>query len=744
LNNRIVPIGADFQQAMSLLGLDDVSKYLLYPPASYRDYRDPLRDLIEAEKLSKDGPVTLKLRVSKAPSVHSTGKGPKRVSCSMTDGVSTASFSAFGGVAGWLSALRVGQSVTLTAKVEYWNNFLQLKNPELIPIMQVGRIIPRYRGKEGVITSEEIELAFRQFAGSPLIYTTAQQILGSFPGMTEERLLYIVGSKFTSLSDLISALHMPKSREELSDVCRDARMLNAYVMLLKAKQEKKPSIPKSSAKIPDSVVADVISQIPFTPTDDQVKAINEIIGDIRSDAPMNRLLSGDVGCGKTISYAVPAVCSQKAGLTTVIILPNSLLAGQVASEIKEMFPDTPVELILGGGDRPSSIDHNPIIIGTSAVFWWVKKLKKDNPKFSVDLMIIDEQQKLGSRQKSEIMSPHTNFLEASATAIPRTLALVQYGGKSISRVEKCPVEKTILSRVVEPENKSKAAAHLMDIVSKGYQIAIVYPLKERGEEFIAFSTESKESAEKMKAALKKIGIKSAGRFITDEFEQGQLRFRVPEKLREKLESLTRKLKWVEVDPFISEKDRNFMDKNVEQALVAWEKRIPGGVVAIHGGMSTEDKVEAMRKAKAGEAKAIITTSVIEIGLTVPSLKGMIVASSDRYGASTLHQLRGRLSRHGGKGFFYMAVDAPLSEMSPDSVERLQAVEKNNNGRLLAELDMHQRGFGDISQTGEEQSGFLDGIFKGLKAYPSDIETIINLNKTRKANNISNLSGTMNP
>lgn len=722
----------DFQKAMSTLGVDDSSKYLLYPPSGYKDYRNPVNSLTKGlEVCELESSVVIKVKVCNPPQVAKTGRGPRRITCRVTDGLQTATLSVFGNIGPWMSALKVGEYIVVSAKIEYWNQYLQLKNPELIPALITGRIVSKYRAKEGLISSDQIESSFRKLVNSGLLDTTVMQVMSHFSGFEEKAILNRIGSSFKSVAAIIRNLHVPENREMLIAACQDARRLNALSMLAKARSGEKNEMPGAEIVINDNQVVDFIRDLPFPPTSDQSQAIKEICHDLKSPVPMDRLLSGDVGCGKTLSYSVPAAAAQKAGSQVVVFLPNSLLASQVASEIKDMFPDIPVELVMGGGSRPEDLSKKPIIVGTSAIVWWLKDLRKERPSFDVDFLIIDEQQKVGSKQKEVLVSPHTNVLEASATAIPRTVALVNYGGKSMSRVEKCPVDKTIVSRIVEPVNKTRAGDYLLDVVSKGYQIAVVYPLKERGDEFRAISVADKEESEVVKAYLKKAGIKQAGRFLSETPSGNpQLRLRVSDKNLSTYNEVIKKRKLIEVVPFITEKEAMALNKNVEESKDWWETKVPGGVVTIHGGMSNEDKELAMERAKSGDAQVIVTTSVIEIGLTMPDLRGLLVANAEKYGASTLHQLRGRLARKGGHGAFFMSVDQPLQEMQEDSVNRLKIVSENNNGRLLAELDMKQRGFGDISSDGEQQSGFLDGIFKGLKATVQDVDDVVKIKKEK--------------
>ncbi|MCG3884901.1 hypothetical protein I3271_09395 [Photobacterium leiognathi] len=144
-------------------------------------------------------------------------------------------------------------------------------------------------------------------------------------------------------------------------------------------------------------------------------------------------------------------------------------------------------------------------------------------------------------------------------------------------------------------------------------------------------------------------------------------------------------------------------------------------------MKPNDKTNAIERAKKGfdECKVIITSSVIEIGLTMPYLRTLLVIGAEKYGAGTLHQFRGRLARKGGHGTFIMMSSKNINETNEDTVHRLNILKNNTRGSTIAEEDMIQRGFGSQNNKSTAQSGNLDGVFRGVKVLPSDITELLN-------------------
>jgi ATP-dependent DNA helicase RecG len=154
------------------------------------------------------------------------------------------------------------------------------------------------------------------------------------------------------------------------------------------------------------------------------------------------------------------------------------------------------------------------------------------------------------------------------------------------------------------------------------------------------------------------------------------------------------------------------------AVERWERVFPGNVVAVHGGMTADEKSHAMGLAKSNQRRCVLATSLLEIGVTLKGLRAMIVVAAETYGVSTLHQMRGRVARNGGSGYFYLYCGSGIEE---PTLARLRMVEQVTNGFELAELDMRARGFGSFLQDMDEESGMTRTLFRGIDLSPHDFE-----------------------
>jgi len=735
-------ISKGFMDKMKEFEINSIDQLLLYLPTKYLDFRKPASNIMSC--LDKNERSYLKLKLVSNPEINEL-TSPAQIKLRFTDGITVANAIVFGGAYIW-KEYKEGSYLHITCKVELYNGRPQIKSPEIVSIREQNRIVPVYKGKEKTLSSqkisENIAVALREFSDA-----SAKYISDSL-GVSESKIVSNAARGFTCLSDVFKSIHRPRNMDDINQATKAVRQINAYqALLLTLNAQKKAPNLDSCISYDVDMIKRMLKNLPFGLTRDQKRAVWDITKDLNSEIPMDRLLSGDVGCGKTMSYAIPAACAHLSGKNVVIMMPNLLLASQVAKEIKESFPDVAVELIIGGGKRKSEpVIGNPIIVGTSAILWWMKDI---NYTHSVDLLIIDEQQKLGSDQKKEIVRPHTNILEATATAIPRTSALVKYGTKTVSYIEECPVKKTIVTKITGSDEKPDVYQDLINIVKKGYQIAVLYPIRKK--EFshykIAFSPSHNKSSEINDFLLEKgatniicsnkdteeneLESKETSVVPFDLFapETSVLQFKANGPSIKRIKELFSDKTYnnIEIIEIPDPEEEEVCKRNVENAAKHWEKIYPGRVVMIHGGLSTKEKLLAIEKAKTKDCSVIITSSVIEIGLTMPDLRGLLVVDADKYGASTLHQFRGRLARKGGEGVFYMGVNCKTLDLNEKSLNRLNLLVKYSKGFQIAEDDMRQRGFGDLSVNGVKQAGFVNGIFPGLKMTPQDIEMLLSSN-----------------
>jgi ATP-dependent DNA helicase RecG len=360
----------------------------------------------------------------------------------------------------------------------------------------------------------------------------------------------------------------------------------AFGMLLKRGQRVKEA-KATTIKIDQAMKQRIASVLPFKLTAAQRRVVVEIFKDLQSDAPMNRLLQGDVGSGKTIVAVIAMLAAMENGYQTALMAPTEILAEQHARTIKRMLAKSPYRIELLTGSVKSSEKkrlHSDLAegeihacIGTQALIQETVSFKK------LGLAIIDEQHRFGVLQRAQLRARGLNpdVLVMTATPIPRSLAMTVYGDLDVSVIDEMPPGRTPVETKVFGDNAEdrKAVKKLIDReLSTGRQVYVVYPLVEESE---------------------KIDLKDA----TQRYEY----------LRDK------------VFPKMS-------------------------VGLVHGRMKPAEKEEVMRRFVDGEIQILVSTTVIEVGVDVPNASVMIVEHAERFGLSQLHQLRGRVGRGAEKSY----------------------------------------------------------------------------------------------
>jgi ATP-dependent DNA helicase RecG len=652
-DSRIVDISKqersfDRLQRMGIVAWEQV---LLTLPTGYKDYTVINQFLPANATIYPTQKACYALTVSSTP--NRAGLSPPRVSFEVTDGCNSARLTVFGDIWAWLP-LQVGEDIYVEGIVDVWEGSLQVKNPSLIREGIVGQVLPIYRGKRGTKTSKAISDEFvydkTRDALSTHLQATADYILGHFTSMDEAFLIRRSGIPYPTLAAMLRAIHAPKKVVDGLKGIDAARSLAAFEVIFNAEQRtaKKPN-PKSVINIRQADVDALIARFSHQFTEHQSAGIKDIVDDLRRPYPMNRLLSGDVGFGKTDVALIPAIAAHKVGAKVVVMCPSKLIVDQWVEKIKGYGKDIPVQIVSSGIkiDRGGLAD-NPIMVGTSALLTRLPKLK-----WVPNITIIDEQQKQGKNQKDSLVGPTTNRLEATATCQPATAALVNYGGMDETILNQCPVDKRINTRIVHHEEKARLFAHLQRILEElpDSQFAIVYPNVSAGDG---------------KSSL----IASSS---------------------------------------------------------TWEKKFPGKVGVIHGGLSDVEKSRIIQQMHNKEIRILLSSILIETGITLPSLRGLVVVDADRFGVSALHQLRGRLARHGGIGYFYMYLTG--DEIQEETMKRLDLLVAHTDGFVLAEKDAEMRGYGSMGDEDEGQSGVsCSAMFFGMRLMPKDIERALTNSK----------------
>lgn len=563
----------------------------------------------------------------------------------------------FGPAQSLVSNMKTNPWFCLKCDVDVWNGQIQPKNIEWVSPRWMGRIMPIYPGKTKVITPDTVQenmtVLVDQNIEACLKHLNEKFKLNSTED--EQALLKSLGVKNPNirLFDLIKSIHAPSNTKMGYAAQEIFKRLAAKEVVAFLDDANASSLnPESSIKTGNAFLKKLIDDMPpsMRLTNCQKKACREIFDDIASDMPMRRLLTGDVGTGKSLPIAISAAAMARMGKNVVILMPNEPLAEQMRRDIETWWPDTAPKLVAAStkkrkskkSQEESEIPDSNILVGTTALNFRI-------PKGWPDLLIIDEQQKMSVQQRLFLAGDHTNVLEASATPLPRSLALIKFGGLPVSTLREAYVKKNISTSLAQSdEEKRDMFNYVKKIIADGYQALIIYPLAEAAE-------------------------------ITDETdEEGK-----------------------KVDPKV---DR----KSAEKAFERWENIFPGRVRVAHGKQDSAEKLANINALNKGEAEVLCSTTVVEVGLNVPKLRFVGIVHPERLGLSTLHQIRGRLCRNGGDGICALIFQ---EEVNDKSMKRLRAFAETNDGFKIAEEDMRLRGLGDIMNSSEvEQSGFIDLSF----------------------------------
>lgn len=640
------------------LGITTLPELLLYIPRGYRDYSRPIARFSDAVA-GEAGYFVVTLRGAPSlydkngnPAKFAKGKPPPyRAQANLRDADGNEVRSTtFGNTWPW-TRVAGGEQVHLYGTLRITDYGPQISSPEFVPPALRNRVVPQYPSKRGVASQDTVtatmSLAIKEAE-------SAAYLVAGAIGLSAKEIAQRTG--ILNLAMLLKVIHAPRTigdGEKAIALCH--RLAALQIITAAERMAYRVAHRHSVIVIDDARLHRLVGELPYTLTEGQRKAAQEIVEDLRSPYPMRRLLSGDVGTGKTVTYLLPAVAAAQTGSSVVILTPNQLLVSQIANEIRAYFPECPVAEVKSGFKGP--LPTNGVLVGTTALLSRTAKEKR-----VLSMVIVDEQHKLSQAQREALIGAGTNLLEATATAVPRTQALVTHGGMDVSLLTECPVVKNIKTDIVHADQRGSMFQQIKSIVAAGGQVAIIYPLV---------------SEKEAKAS--------------------------------------------EIDGDLLSAGRGKPVSSIEEAAVMWEKVMPGRIGVLHGRMDDAAKVDTVERMKRREFDILVSSTVIEIGVTLPDLRALMVVNAERYGVAQLHQMRGRVARHGGDGLFLMYLPTLVE---PESMERLQLLVDHYDGFVLAEKDMEQRGFGDLSGDLDMQTGRSFSLFIGLKLTPQDLTRLL--------------------
>lgn len=624
-------IGPGKAEMLKSLNLETLEDLLYFFPRRYDDYSQlkPINRLVHGED------VTVIATVQSGQS-YKRGRPPKDITeIIVTDNTG------FLRLIWWnqtwpLKSYRPGMQVVVAGRVDMYLGRFVISNPDIEQIEQehlhTNRIVPVYP-----LTTGLTQKTVRRF-----MYETVSYWSTKIPDFMPAS---ICGdAKLTNLSNAIKNIHFPDSQELLHSAIKRLAFDEIFLLQLGVLQQKYAWQSNKAEEffINDEELESIIKSLPFALTDAQLSALAQIRADLSSGRPMNRLLQGDVGSGKTIIAGIAIAIVSSKNAQAALMAPTSILADQHYQNLKKLFiqpdegnplfKDNEVALLIGDTPEPEKekIRENLIsgkiklLIGTHALLEEPVSFK------NLQLVIIDEQHRFGVEQRSLLRQKGTNphLLVMTATPIPRSLALTVYGDLDLSVMDEMPVgRQPIETQIIYPLERERAYQYIRSLVEKGQQAFIIYPLIEKGEN---------------------------GDELAAVHEHQRLQ--------------------KEVFPEIK-------------------------LGLLHGKLKTEEKEDVMRKFRNNEFPILVSTSVVEVGVDVPNATVMMIEGANRFGLAQLHQLRGRVGRGNEKSYCLLVPD------TEDAIEneRLSAMIASNDGFVLAEKDLQIRGPGEF--LGTRQSGY---------------------------------------
>ncbi len=653
-------VGKNLEKKLAVLGIYKARDVLFHFPFRYEDYRSvvPIANVMPGVDLTIKGTIEL---IANKRSPRKRTMITEALVRDETDVIRVIWF----GQPFIAKILKVGDEVYFSGAIKEDVFGTHMTGPAYERVREdkqtthTARIVPMYPLTAGV-TQKQMRFLVEQ------VLPLAEQVTEWIPESI------IKGNKLISLSQAIYKIHFPENHEERILAEKRLKFGELFVLQLRAELIRQSNARHQAPRIEfkETEIREFVESLPFTLTIDQKKSAWEIFQDIDRGTPMNRLLQGDVGSGKTIVAGMAAYLSFLNGYQSAIMAPTEILATQHYETLTNLFGSSISIGLLTGAQVQSSkfkVQNDSkkaakeeikkqiaegvvnVIIGTHAL------LTEDTVFHKLGLVVIDEQHRFGVEQRKTIrdksgmegMYPH--FLSMTATPIPRSYALTLYGDLDVSYIKTKPAgRKDIITRLVEPSKRDRAYGFIREQVHKGRQVFVVCPLIEQG-------TTNKEQLTKntdnLPLTTYHLPLQSEKKTVLSEYE----------KLSTKI----------------------FPDLRVDY---------------LHGKMKSKEKEIIMKKFAAGETDILVSTSVIEVGVNIPNASIMMIEGAERFGLAQLHQFRGRVGRAEHQSYCILFTEIE----SVSSKARLEYFAKTLDGFALAEYDLETRGPGEVY--GTAQSG----------------------------------------
>jgi ATP-dependent DNA helicase RecG len=612
-------VGEATSSKLKKLGIEIASDLIFYYPHRYDDFS-------VTTNISELKPGLITTVVGELESIKSRQTRYKRKS--LTEGIvgdETGSIKVVWFNQPWISDnLKTGDEISLSGKVVGDDKNMYLNSPQYERVassgIHTGRIVPIYPLTSG-ISQKQLRFLISN------VINLAKDIKDYIPESI------IKNQSLLNLNLAINKIHFADSKYDIEDARKRLAFDEIFLIQLWSKLLRQDLNNHKSYKIKffEDKTKEFVSSLDFQLTNDQRKSAWEALSDMKSGLPMNRLIEGDVGSGKTVVSALAMYNTSLNKMQSAFLAPTSILAYQHYQTLSKLFNKlvrvgllTRSQRIVEGGSvskkefletcKKGEID---IIVGTHAI------IQKEIEFKNLALVIVDEQHRFGVSQREALKQKSKNiphFLSLTATPIPRSLALTVYGDLDLSIIKQMPQgRKKIITKVISLNKRSSTYKFINSQVDDGRQVFVICPLIDPSD---------------------KLGVRS----VTEEFEK--------------------------------------LDKSVFPDIT---------IGLLHGRLKPAEKERVMSDFVSGKIKILVSTSVIEVGVDVKNATVMMIEDSDRFGLAQLHQFRGRVGRDKYQSYCFLFSDSKDKR----TLERLSVMSKCSDGFELAQRDLNYRGAGQI-------------------------------------------------
>ena len=568
-------VGEKTFEQFEAAGLSTVGELIDFLPRAYEDFSEvtPIADI-------KPGKLTIKARCEKI-STRPVRRGLRLTTATLFD--DTGKLQAI-----WFNQpyretqLKSGEEFYFSGEFEFSFNRYQLSNPSAEKVsempVQADRILPIYRGIHG-LKSNLVRKILHEL----------RPLMTMLPETLPEDIVKREG--LVSRSEAVLGMHFPESLEDISKAKERIGFEELFALLMASQMNRieNGKLPGWHIPFNQRVVKSFVEKLPFTLTNAQRSAAWEILQDFEKEVPMNRLLQGDVGSGKTVVAGLAARQAAHEGFQTALMAPTEILASQHAETLNRLLSpfDVRVGLLTGsvkGKAREqlyAAIKNGDVdvVVGTHALIQSTVDFHK------LGFVVIDEQHRFGVNQRQELLKksarmPH--LLAMTATPIPRSLALTVYGELDVSILNEKPSNrKDIQTKIWSPNSRPQLYRLMEDELKQGRQAYVICSLIDNNP--------------------------------TNELKSVQQEF-----------------------------------KRLDTAVFKHRK-----IGLLHGKLKPSEKEEVMRAFAEGETDILVSTTVVEVGVDVPNATVILIEDADRFGLAQLHQLRGRVGRSSLQSYCYL-------------------------------------------------------------------------------------------